>query len=159
MRVCVVGVCIVVWFTVFFFLCGVSLGGGKRDCVGLFLGQNTLGYWTWLFILQTDLDCKCNPSNSSDAQRDRECQGLFQSDLSKKLNIDGLWTSPVNLLVIWSLWVNERRWDKGEKSQVRPQSVFCTWYKRWQSGLYNLTISFNLKIQVASPYIFVFRKL
>lgn len=70
-------------------------GEGERDCVGFFfLGENTLGSWTWLFILQADLDCKRNPSNSSDAQQDRECQGLFNSDLSKKLNIDGLWTSP-----------------------------------------------------------------
>lgn len=63
--------------------------------MGVFLGENTSGSWLWLLILQTDSDCKCNPSNSSDAQEDRECQGLFNSDLSKKLNIDGLWTSPV----------------------------------------------------------------
>lgn len=71
-------------------------GGGREGlCWGVFLGENTSGSWTWSFILQAALDCKCNPSNSSDAQQDRECQGLFNSDLSKKLNIDGLWTSPV----------------------------------------------------------------
>lgn len=70
------------------FLCG--FGGGERGItMGFFLGENTLGSWTWLLILQADSDCKCNP------QKDRECQGLISSDLSKKLNIDGLWTSPV----------------------------------------------------------------
>lgn len=76
--------------------------GGKGLRVGLlggggyyYLGENTLGSWTWLFILQADLDCKRNPSNSSDAQQDRASQGLFKGDLSKKLNIDGRWTSPV----------------------------------------------------------------
>lgn len=79
-----------------FFLCGFFVGRERGIVLGFFffLGENTLGSWTWLFILQADLDCKRNPSNSSDAQQDRECQGLFNSDLSKKLNIDGLWTSP-----------------------------------------------------------------
>lgn len=56
---------------------------GERDCVGVFLKKNTLGSWTWLFILQADLDCKCNPNNSSNAQQHRESQGLFNSDLQK----------------------------------------------------------------------------
>lgn len=77
-----------------FFLCGFFVGRERGIMLGFFLGENTSGSWTWLFTLQADLDCKRNPSNSSDAQQDRECQGLFNSDLSKKLNIDGLWTSP-----------------------------------------------------------------
>lgn len=54
-----------------------------RDCVGVVLRENTLGSWTWLFILQADLDCMCNPNNSSNAQQHRESQGLFNSDLQK----------------------------------------------------------------------------
>lgn len=56
---------------------------GEKDCVGVFLRENTLG--SWLFILQADLDCKCNPNNSSNAQQHRECLKDCSTVISKKV--------------------------------------------------------------------------
>lgn len=51
-----------------------------------------LGSWTRLFILQAYLESKCKLSNSSNAQQ--SSQGLLDSALSEKLNIDESQTSP-----------------------------------------------------------------
>lgn len=109
-----------------FFLCVFWGGEGERDCVGFFLGENTSGSWTWLFTLQADLDWKCNPSNSSDAQQDRECQGLFNSDLSKKLNIDGHWTNLVK--AVGNLIAMGQREELGQGREKPGKAMECSLY-------------------------------
>lgn len=99
-------------------------GGGREGLSWVF--ENTLGSWTWLFILQADLDCKCNPSNSSDAQQGRECQGLSHCDLSKKLNIDGLWTSPVK--AAGDLIAMGQREEPGQGREKPGTATECSLY-------------------------------